>query len=98
MKVAVTHVGLTVLVMAGRKPTAIRSVEVVLGLLRIQVAAAGAIGVVGLLVILRNLIALALVVIQVAAADPATRRLKLQFQCTRRVTKQVLVHLLCRIR
>jgi hypothetical protein len=42
--------------------------------------------------------AVQVLVIPAAAADPATRRLKLQFQCTRRVTKQVLVHLLCRIR
>jgi hypothetical protein len=44
--------------------------------LRIPVAAEVAIGVVGLLAIHHNLIAPVLVVIQVAVAVPATRRLK----------------------
>jgi hypothetical protein len=47
-----------------------------LALLRIPVAAEVAIGVVGLLVILHNLIAPVLAAIPVAAAVPATRRLK----------------------
>jgi hypothetical protein len=51
-------------------------VLVVLALLRIPVAAEVAIGVVGLLVILHNLIAPVLAAIPVAAAVPATRRLK----------------------
>jgi hypothetical protein len=66
----------TVLVWVVRKPTAGRWVLVVLALLRIPVAAEVAIGVVGLLVILHNLIAPVLAAIQVAAAVPATRRLK----------------------
>jgi hypothetical protein len=47
---------------------------VVLALLRIPVAAEVAIGVVGLLVILHNLIAPVLAAIPVAVAVPATRR------------------------
>jgi hypothetical protein len=49
---------------------------VVLALLRIPVVAAAAIGVVGLLVTLHNLIAPVRAVIPVAVAVPATRRLK----------------------
>jgi hypothetical protein len=49
-------------------------VLVVLALLRIPVAAEVAIGVVGLLVTLHNLIAPVLAAIQVAVAVPATRR------------------------
>jgi threonine dehydrogenase-like Zn-dependent dehydrogenase len=88
----------TVLVWAVHKPTAVHWVVVVLAPLRIPVVAVAAIGVVGLLVILRNLLVQVMVVIQVVAVVPATRRLKLQFLCTRRVTKQVLVHFRCPIR
>jgi hypothetical protein len=65
----------TVLVWVVRKRTVGRWVLVVLALLRIPVAAVAAIGVVGLLVILRNLIAQALVVIQAAVVVPVTPRL-----------------------
>jgi hypothetical protein len=64
----------TVLVWVVRKRTAGRWELVVLALLRIPVAAEVAIGVVGLLVTLHNLIAPVLVVIPVAVAVPVTRR------------------------
>jgi hypothetical protein len=51
-------------------------VLVVLALLRIPVAVAAAIGVVGLLVTLHNLIAPVRAVIPVVVAVPVTRRLK----------------------
>ena len=59
-----------------RKPTVGRWVLAVLALLRIPVAVAAAIGVVGLLVTLHNLIAPVLAAIPVAVAVPVTRRLK----------------------
>jgi hypothetical protein len=96
--VAITRVVNIVLVWAVRKRTAVLWVVVVLALLRFQVAAVVAIGVVGLLAIHRNLLAQPTGVTQVVAAVLVTRQQKLQFRCTRRVTKQVLAHFRCHIR
>jgi hypothetical protein len=62
----------TVLALVVRRRTVARLVLVVLALLRIQAVVAAVIGVVGLLVTHRNLIARELVVIQVVVAAQAT--------------------------
>ena len=66
----------TVLVWAARKRTAVRWVVAVLVFRRIRVAVVVAIGVVGLLVIHRNLIARVLVVIPVVVVALATPQQK----------------------